>query len=138
MKEVENAFWLGQYNPAISQFYDFFSMYYASIGRYDEAIQLAKLSLKNIIKVVGAAQLPVADKHYQLGNIFFKMGRKEDSLKEYSQTKEILLSHQQTTIAEYGVILLKLSLLYLNFGKISEAINHSLQALKIFDVAQAS
>jgi len=54
------------------------------------------------------------------------MGRKEDSLKEYIQTKEILQSHQQTSIAEYGVILLKLSLLYLNFGKISEAINHSL------------
>jgi len=30
-------------------------MYYASMGRYDEAIQLAKLSLKNIMKVVGAA-----------------------------------------------------------------------------------
>lgn len=52
-------------------------MYNASIGKYDESIQLAKLSLKNIIKVLGVNELPVADKHYQLGNIYFKMGRKE-------------------------------------------------------------
>jgi len=113
-------------------------MYHASGGRYDEAIPLAKLSLKNTMKVVGASELPVADKHYQLGNIYFKMGKKEDSLKEYNQTKDILLAHQQTSIAEYGVILFKLSLLYLNFGKINEAINYSLEALKIFDGTQAN
>jgi hypothetical protein len=28
-------------------------MYYASIGKYEEAINLAKLSLKNIMKVLG-------------------------------------------------------------------------------------
>jgi hypothetical protein len=28
-------------------------MYYASVGKYDESIKLAKLSLKNIIKIVG-------------------------------------------------------------------------------------
>ena len=99
MKEVENLFWQGEYNPAISEFYDFFSMYYASIGQYDQSIQLARLSLKNIIKVSGATALPVADKHYQLGNIYFKMGRKEDSLKEYTRTKDILKAHNQTQIA---------------------------------------
>jgi hypothetical protein len=30
-------------------------MYYASVGKYEESIQLAKLSLKNTIKIVGAA-----------------------------------------------------------------------------------
>jgi hypothetical protein len=35
MKEVENAFWVGEYNPAISEFYDFFSMFYASLGKYE-------------------------------------------------------------------------------------------------------
>lgn len=56
-------------------------MYYASLGKYEDAIQLAKLSLKNITKVLGINELPVADKHYQLGNIYFKMGRKDESLK---------------------------------------------------------
>ena len=41
--------------------------------------------------------------------------------------------HEQMTIPEYGVILLKLSILYLNFGKISDCVAHSLEALKIFD-----
>lgn len=49
------------------------------------------------------------------------------------KTKQILEQHRQTSIPEYGVILLKLSLLYLNFGKISECVGNSLAALKIFD-----
>ncbi len=56
-------------------------MYNASLGKYDDAIQLAMLSLKNIGKVLGINELPVADKHYQLGNIYFKMGRKDESLR---------------------------------------------------------
>ncbi len=76
MVEVNNTFWQGEYNPAITEFYDFFAMYYASTGQYNESIQLAKMSLKNIIKVLGPTELPVTDKHYRLGNIYFKMGRK--------------------------------------------------------------
>jgi hypothetical protein len=34
--------------------------------------------------------------------------------------------HQQTQISEYAVILLKLAVLFLNFGKIVEAVHHSL------------
>lgn len=56
-------------------------MYYASVGKYESSIQLAKLSLKNIIKIVGPNELPIADKHYQLGNIYFKMGKKEEALR---------------------------------------------------------
>ena len=81
MKEIENAFWVGEYNQAISEFYDFFSMYNASLGKYEDAIYLAMLSLKNITKVLGVNELPVADKHYQLGNIYFKMGKKDESLR---------------------------------------------------------
>jgi hypothetical protein len=51
------------------------------VGQYEQAIQLAKLSLKNTMQVAGASEIPVADKHYQLGNIFFKMGRKEEALR---------------------------------------------------------
>ena len=101
-------------------------MYYASIGDYDQAVQLSRLSLKNISEVAGQSAISVADKHYQLGNVDFKMGRKEESLKEFSQTKDVLVVNGQTQIAEYGVILLKLSVLYLNFGKIFEAVSHAL------------
>lgn len=113
-------------------------MYNASVGQYEQATQLAKLSLKNIMQVAGITELPVADKHYQLGNIYFKMGRKEDALREYNKTKEILMIHQQTQISEFAVILLKLAVLFLNFGKITEAVNHSLEALKIFDGNQGT
>lgn len=51
-------------------------MYYASIGEYEESICLAKSSLINVHKIIGPQALPVADKHYQLGNIYFKIGRK--------------------------------------------------------------
>ena len=51
-------------------------MYFASVGKYDNSIQLAKLSVKNIAKILGPNELPIADKFYQLGNIYFKMGRK--------------------------------------------------------------
>ncbi len=108
-------------------------MFNASLGKYEEAIQLAKLSLKNISKVLGSNELPVADKHYQLGNIYFKMGRKDESLKEYTKTKEILTLHNQAHISEYAIILLKLSVLYLNFGKVSDCVNSSLEALNIFE-----
>ncbi len=29
------GFWLAEFNPPISDFYDFFSMYYTSIGNYE-------------------------------------------------------------------------------------------------------
>jgi hypothetical protein len=48
-----------------------------STGNYEEAVKLAKSSLVNSIKLAGANSLPVTDKHYQLGNIYFKIGRKE-------------------------------------------------------------
>jgi hypothetical protein len=51
-------------------------MFYASIGDFDESTCLAKSSLINIIKVLGPGALPVADKHYQLGNIYFKVNKK--------------------------------------------------------------
>ena len=57
------------------------------------------MTLKNTMKVVGVGEIPIADKHYQLGNIFFKMGRKEDALREYSKTKDVLIAHNQTHIA---------------------------------------
>jgi hypothetical protein len=51
-------------------------MFYASIGDFDESTCLAKSSLINITKVLGPGALPVADKHYQLGNIYFKVNKK--------------------------------------------------------------
>jgi hypothetical protein len=47
----------------------------------------------NVTKVLGVNSLPVADKHYQLGNIYFKLGRKNEALKEYNKTKQILVNH---------------------------------------------
>jgi hypothetical protein len=35
----------------------------------------------NVHKILGVQALPVADKHYQLGNIYFKIGKKNDALK---------------------------------------------------------
>lgn len=52
-------------------------MYYASVGNYEEAIKLGKSSLVNVIKILSTTSLSTADKHYQLGNIYFKMGKKE-------------------------------------------------------------
>ena len=77
MKFEENSFWVTEFNPSLSEFYDFFSIYNASTGNFDEAVKLAKSSLINSIKLLGTNSLPTADKHYQLGNIFFKIGRKE-------------------------------------------------------------
>ena len=34
--------------------------------------------------------------------------------------------------------MLKMAVLFLNFGKISEAVNHALEALEIFDANQAN
>ena len=62
-------------------------MYYASIGNYQEAVKLAKSSLINVIKLLGYNNLAVADKHYQLGNIYFKIGKKEETIREYTKTK---------------------------------------------------
>ena len=44
-----------------------------------------------------------------------------------------LENHKQNSIPEYGIILLKLSLLYLNFGKIGDCVGSALEALKIID-----
>jgi len=54
-------------------------------------------------------------------------------LKDYTRTKEILVAHNQIHIAEFAIILIKLAVLYLNFGKISDCVNNCLEALKIFD-----
>jgi len=51
-------------------------MFYVQNGQYEHSIQLARMFLKNVMKVAGPSALPVADKHYQLGNIYFKMGKK--------------------------------------------------------------
>ena len=63
---------------------------------------------------------------------------REEALRQYSRVKEILMAHQQTMIAQYAVIMLKMAVLFLNFGKISEAVNHALEALEIFDANQAN
>jgi hypothetical protein len=68
-------------------------MFYASVGDFEESICLAKSSLINVNKVLGQQSLPVADKHYQLGNIYFKINKKNEALKEYNKTKQILISH---------------------------------------------
>ena len=68
-------------------------MFYASVGDFEESICLAKSSLINVNKVLGQHSLPVADKHYQLGNIYFKINKKNEALKEYNKTKQILISH---------------------------------------------
>ena len=68
-------------------------MFYASVGDFEESICLAKSSLINVNKVLGQQSLPVADKHYQLGNIYFKINKKNEALKEYNKTKQILVSH---------------------------------------------
>lgn len=81
IKFHELSYWLNEYNTAITEFYDFFSMFYASIGDFEESICLAKSSLINITKVLSAEALPVADKHYQLGNIYFKINKKNEALK---------------------------------------------------------
>ena len=86
-----------------------------------------------MIKLLGYNNLAVADKHYQLGNIYYQIGKKEETIREYTKTKEILESHKQNSIPEYGIILLKLSLLYLNFGKIGDCVSSALEALKIID-----
>ena len=59
---------------------------------------MAKSSLINVDKILGNQALPVADKHYQLGNIYFKIGRKNDALKEYNKTKLVLQNHEKTNI----------------------------------------
>ena len=138
MKEGELTFWLGEHNPGVTELHDSFCIYHASRGHFDQAVELARLSLTQTGKVVGAQQLPVADKHYQLGNIYFKMGRKEEALKEYSRTRDVLTAHGQTGIAEYATILLKLALLCLNFGKVPECLDHSLEAIRIFEEVQGS
>ena len=68
-------------------------MFYASVSDFEESICLAKSSLINVNKVLGQQSLPVADKHYQLGNIYFKINKKNEALKEYNKTKQILVSH---------------------------------------------
>ena len=68
-------------------------MFYASVGDFEESICLAKSSLINVNNVLGQQSLPVADKHYQLGNIYFKINKKNEALKEYNKTKQILISH---------------------------------------------
>jgi hypothetical protein len=101
-------------------------MFYASIGDFEESICLAKSSLINMTKVLGPGALPVADKHYQLGNIYFKINKKNEALKEYNKTKHILINHHKTTIPEYGIILLKISLLCLNFGELTECLANAI------------
>lgn len=56
-------------------------MFYASVGDFEESICLAKSSLINMTKILGPGALPVADKHYQLGNIYFKINKKNEALK---------------------------------------------------------
>jgi tetratricopeptide (TPR) repeat protein len=107
-------------------------MYYASVGNYKESINLAKSSLENVQKLLGVGALPAADKHYQLGNIFFKIGRKDISLEQYEQTKKILINSGQTSIPEFGIILLKISLICLSFGKIGDCVSNALEAERIF------
>jgi tetratricopeptide (TPR) repeat protein len=77
--------------------------------------------------------MPTADKHYQLANIYFKIGSKEEALKEYLKTKQTLEMHKQHSTPEYGTVLLKLALLFLSFGKVSDCVGSSLEALKIFN-----
>jgi tetratricopeptide (TPR) repeat protein len=104
-----------------------------SSSDYDEAINLAKSSLVNTIKIVGADGLPASEKFFQLGNCYFKAGKKQEALTNYLKTKDVLASNKRTHTREFGVVLLKLAILELNFGKISQAIDYGLDCLGIFE-----
>lgn len=71
------VFWGGEFHPLLSEFFDFFAEVYMSTGDYEEAITLAKSSLVNTIKIVGASRLPVSEKYFQLGNCYFKSNKKQ-------------------------------------------------------------
>lgn len=111
------SFWGGEYHSLLSDLYDFVTSTHAINGNYESALSLAKSSLSNCIKVSGANSLAAGEKYYQLGEVFFKMGKKQDALTNYQITREILQANKRTNIDDYGYIALKLAMLNLNFSK---------------------
>ena len=111
------SFWGGEYHPLLSDLYDFVAGSHLTAGNYESAVSLGKSSLINCIKISGSHSMGACEKYYQLGDIYFKMGKKEEALSNYQITREILQANKKTNIDEYGLISLKLSLLYLNFSK---------------------
>jgi tetratricopeptide (TPR) repeat protein len=83
--------------------------------------------------VVGATRLPVSEKYFQLANCYFKSGKKQDALTNYLKTKEVLAANKRNSTHEYGVVLLKLAVLELNFGRINQAIEFGLESLGLFE-----
>lgn len=87
----------------------------------------------NTLKVVGANRLPLSEKYFQMANCYFKCGKKQDALANYAKCKEVLIANKRNGSHEYGLVLLKLGVLELNFGRINQAVEMGLDSLGLFE-----
>ena len=67
-----------------------------------------------------------------MANCYFKAGKKQDALTNYVKTKEVLQANKRNTSHEYGLVLLKLGVLELNFGRVNQAVEYGLDSLSLF------
>lgn len=67
-----------------------------------------------------------------MANCYFKGGKKQDALTNYLKTKEVLEANKRNNTPEYGLVLQKLGVLELNFGRVAQAIEYGLSSLGIF------
>lgn len=127
------TFWGGESHVLLGELYDVFAAHYGRLGNYDRAIDFAKSSIQNAVKLAGSNSLLAANKYYEYGSLCFKAGRKDDALANFIKTRETNQNYHANESREHAALCMKMSLLYLNLGQNSECLSRALESLKIVE-----
>lgn len=81
------AFWGGESHPLLGELYDVFAAQNGRLGEYEKAMDFAKSSIQNAVKLAGSNSLIAANKYYEYGLLCFKAGRKDDALANFIKVR---------------------------------------------------
>lgn len=122
----------GEFHPIFSQLYDLFSAYHLTNSEYEDAITFAKSSLVNVLKICGTNHEKTSEAYYHLSLCYIKANKQTEAIAHLQKSKLFLESVNKTETIAYGLMCLKLGLLYLNQNQIELSLEVASHAFGIF------
>ena len=126
-------FHLGKDHPLYSTVYFILGSYYVEKGNYTEALNFYKLSLNNCCNILGTSHPYTGEVYQDLGNLTLKMQLKDEALGYFEKAYEVFRAHKGEDSFDCATISLQMASLLIVAGRVKDAKEHTLRALKFFE-----
>lgn len=113
----------GKCHPFISEIYELQSLYFLEMFEEEQAINVNKESLSNMIQCCGNnnRHIKISNNYYLLGECLKKCYRFDEAIINFKKAKNILEINSYQNLPEYAHILYKLGIMYLLQNKDNES-----------------